>query len=62
MSTAELLIDDWTRHLDELGIWRSPVLRGSRGHVMGFRDPDGVQVRLYADDTEGDASEEVTPG
>ncbi|GAA2863440.1 VOC family protein [Streptosporangium fragile] len=43
-------LDAWLAHLDDLGIPHSPVIRASGGYAMGFRDPDGVQLRLYADD------------
>ncbi len=40
----------WSEHLDALGIWHTPVIEGSGGQVIGIRDPDGIQIRLYADD------------
>lgn len=40
----------WSDHLDALDVWHTPVIAGSGGHVVGFRDPDGTQIRLYADD------------
>jgi len=36
-------------HLDALGIWHPPVIETPRGWATGFRDPDGMQIRLYAD-------------
>ncbi len=37
---------------DDLGIPHSPIVPASRGFALGFHDPDGLQVRLYADDPE----------
>jgi catechol 2,3-dioxygenase-like lactoylglutathione lyase family enzyme len=50
LATTREALDDWAAHLDDLGIWHSPIVTASRGHAMGFRDPDGMQIRLYADD------------
>jgi len=50
LATTREALDDWAVHLDDLGIWHSPIVTASRGHAMGFRDPDGLQIRLYADD------------
>ncbi|MFD8565046.1 VOC family protein [Streptosporangium canum] len=46
-------LDAWAVHLDALGVPHSPVVRASAGHVMGFLDPDGLQIRLYAPDDDG---------
>jgi catechol 2,3-dioxygenase-like lactoylglutathione lyase family enzyme len=43
-------LDAWIEHLDALGISHSPIIRATRGYGLGFRDPDGIQIRLYADD------------
>ncbi|MBB2911498.1 catechol 2,3-dioxygenase-like lactoylglutathione lyase family enzyme [Streptosporangium becharense] len=43
-------LDAWAARLDELGVPHSPIVRASSGYAMGFRDPDGVQIRLYAAD------------
>lgn len=42
-------LDQWMEHLDALGIWHPPVAETPRGWASGFRDPDGMQIRLYAD-------------
>ena len=47
-------LDHWIEHLgiehlDALDIWHPPVIETPRGWVSGFRDPDGMQIRLYAD-------------
>ncbi|MFG6195554.1 VOC family protein [Nonomuraea sp. JJY05] len=50
LATSRQDLDAWIAHLEGLGIWHSPVIQASRGWAMGFRDPDGMQIRLYADD------------
>ncbi|MEU4538048.1 VOC family protein [Streptosporangium sp. NPDC023825] len=50
-------LDDWVARLDGLGVPHSPVFRASAGHAMGFADPDGVQIRLYAPDEEVHAAQ-----
>ncbi|MGI8334865.1 VOC family protein [Actinomadura scrupuli] len=50
LATTREGLNGWAAHLDELGIWHSPIVQASRGYAMGFRDPDGMQIRLYADD------------
>jgi len=58
--TAEGL-DAWVARLDDLGVPHTPVIRASAGHTLGFADPDGVQIRLYAPDEKVHAAE-VGPG
>jgi catechol 2,3-dioxygenase-like lactoylglutathione lyase family enzyme len=50
-------LDAWVAHLDDLGIPHSPIIRASSGHALGFVDPDGVQIRLYAPDEEVHAAQ-----
>ncbi|MEO3858700.1 VOC family protein [Acrocarpospora sp. B8E8] len=50
LATTREGLDEWIAHLDARGIAHSPVIRASRGYGLGFRDPDGVQIRLYATD------------
>lgn len=45
-SRAEL--DAWMQHLDELGIEHSDVTSSEVGHQITVRDPDNVQVELWA--------------
>ncbi|HEX3791674.1 MAG TPA: VOC family protein [Pseudonocardiaceae bacterium] len=40
-------LDEWVRHLDEVGVEHSPVLRGFVGQLLVFPDPDGLVLRLY---------------
>ena len=38
----------WAQHLDARGIGHSGVNEnGSFGHVINFRDPDGIQIELH---------------
>ncbi|MCX2185790.1 VOC family protein [Streptomyces sp. SKN60] len=61
LATTREALDAWDVRLGELGIPRTPVLRASGGHGLGFRDPDGMQIRLYAPD-ETVAAETVVQG
>lgn len=45
-------LDAWMEHLDSLRIPHSGIHQASRGHSLGFRDPDGLQIWLHADDPE----------
>ncbi|MGC5010438.1 VOC family protein [Streptosporangium sp. DT93] len=50
-------LDAWVARLDALDVPHSPVIRASAGHALGFTDPDGVQIRLYAPDEEVHAAQ-----
>jgi catechol 2,3-dioxygenase-like lactoylglutathione lyase family enzyme len=50
LATTRAGLDEWVAHLDALGVPHSPVITASSGYAMGFLDPDGIQVRLYAED------------
>lgn len=41
----------WARHLDALGQAHGGIVTGHRGGavLVGLHDPDGVELRLYAD-------------
>ena len=52
LATTREALDAWVQRLDDLGIPHSPIVPASRGFALGFHDPDGLQVRLYADDPE----------
>ncbi|MEU8203636.1 VOC family protein [Streptosporangium sp. NPDC049046] len=43
-------LEAWVARLDRLGVPHSPIIKASAGHALGFVDPDGVQIRLYAPD------------
>jgi catechol 2,3-dioxygenase-like lactoylglutathione lyase family enzyme len=40
-------LDDWTGHLDALGVEHSPPITGLLGHLLVVPDPDGHYLRLY---------------
>ncbi|WP_328472598.1 VOC family protein [Actinoplanes sp. NBC_00393] len=44
-------VQAWRRRLDELGQPHSGVVTGHRGGsvLVGLHDPDGIEIRLYAD-------------
>jgi catechol 2,3-dioxygenase-like lactoylglutathione lyase family enzyme len=46
-------IEAWAGHLDELGIPHSPVIEASVGWLLGFTDPDGLELHLYTWATHG---------
>lgn len=49
-----LLVEDrsalerWAEHLDGLGVPRSPIADEDYGSVLVFRDPDNIQLELFA--------------
>ncbi len=38
----------WASHLDGLGIAHSPVIDASKGWLLVFHDPDGLELHLYS--------------
>jgi catechol 2,3-dioxygenase-like lactoylglutathione lyase family enzyme len=44
-------LEEWVRYLDGCGIENSGVLRGLLGWLLVCRDPDGLSVRFYTDET-----------
>ena len=42
-------LDEWTARLDELGVEHSDVHAEQFGEFISLRDPDGVQIELWAD-------------
>lgn len=44
-------VEAWVRHLDTARALHGGVATGHRGGVVlvGLRDPDGIEIRLYAD-------------
>ncbi len=38
----------WQKHLEELGVSQSPIADRSKGSVLVFRDPDNIQLELFA--------------
>jgi pimeloyl-ACP methyl ester carboxylesterase len=49
-------VDRWAKHLDELGEAHAGMVSGHNGGLalIGLRDPDGIEVRLYSDETAPD--------
>ena len=45
-SRAEL--EAWQQHLQELGVHQSPISDQPYGSVLVFRDPDNIQLELFA--------------
>ena len=43
-------LESWTQHFDRLGIEHSGVLEEQAGPVVVFRDPDNIQLELWAFD------------
>ena len=41
-------IDRWVSHLDAEGVEHSTVIRATLGWIVAFRDPDGLELRLYS--------------
>jgi len=46
-------LDDWQRRFDDLGIDYQPLRREDFGAVLIFRDPDRIQLELFADPLAG---------
>jgi catechol 2,3-dioxygenase-like lactoylglutathione lyase family enzyme len=45
-------LQTWRQRLDGLGEPHGGIVTGHRGSVLvGLHDPDGIEIRLYADDT-----------
>ena len=45
--TSRAQLDAWVTRLDDHGIEHGPIMNGHIGWVVGFHDPDGIEVRLY---------------
>jgi catechol 2,3-dioxygenase-like lactoylglutathione lyase family enzyme len=45
--TTRTELEAWVEHLDEHGVDHGPITNGHIGWVVGFDDPDGIEVRLY---------------
>lgn len=39
--------ESWAAYLDTLGIRHSPVIEASKGWLLVFNDPDGLELHLY---------------
>lgn len=40
----------WIERLDEIGIEHSPVIDATRGWIVVFHDPDGLELHLYTEE------------
>lgn len=40
-------LEEWTAHLDGLGVARSPVRELALGKFVSLEDPDGIQLELW---------------
>jgi glyoxylase I family protein len=45
-------LEAWAKHLDELGIAHSGVQEEVGGPLIVFRDPDNIQLELWAFDSD----------
>ena len=41
-------LERWSQRLDELGVKHSEIQPGVRGDLIVFRDPDNIQIEVYA--------------
>ena len=41
-------LDRWAEILDGHGVRRSPIVAGTMGDVLSFRDPDNIALEFYA--------------
>lgn len=46
-------VDYWVKRLDELGVEHSPVIEAPIGYILGFYDPDGLELRFYTLNEQG---------
>jgi catechol 2,3-dioxygenase-like lactoylglutathione lyase family enzyme len=45
--TTRVELEAWVAHLDAHGVEHGPIMNGHIGWVVGFYDPDRIEVRLY---------------
>jgi glyoxylase I family protein len=41
-------LETWQAHLQQLGVTHSPIADRPYGSVLVFRDPDNIQLELFA--------------
>jgi glyoxylase I family protein len=41
-------LEAWQAHLQALGVTQSPIADTPYGHILVFRDPDNIQLELFA--------------
>jgi glyoxylase I family protein len=44
---------EWEQRFDELGLDYTPVQETPYGHVLNFKDPDGIALEIYAAPQQG---------
>jgi catechol 2,3-dioxygenase-like lactoylglutathione lyase family enzyme len=54
-------VDAWADRLDGLGVTHSPVTAGALGWLLSFDDPDGLTLKIYADDSHGERTSAARP-
>lgn len=52
-------VDAWADRLDRLGVAHSPVTAGALGWLISFDDPDGLQLKIYSNDSHGMSREQL---
>jgi catechol 2,3-dioxygenase-like lactoylglutathione lyase family enzyme len=45
--TTRAELEAWVARLDEQGVPHTPIISGHIGWLLGFWDPDGIEIRLY---------------
>ena len=46
--SGRVALDAWIGHLDAERVEHSPVMRATKGWLVSFHDPDGIELRLYS--------------
>jgi hypothetical protein len=41
-------VSDWEQRFVQLGVRHDPTQAMAYGHVLNFKDPDGIALELYA--------------
>ena len=52
-------VEAWARRLDDLGIAHTPVRPGAEGYLLSFEDPDGLQLKIYSEDSHNLSSDQL---
>jgi glyoxylase I family protein len=48
MVPSRAALEAWQAHLEGLGVTQSPIADMPYGHILVFRDPDNIQLELFA--------------
>ena len=56
-----LELEAWATRLDQLGVSHSPIKESVTGYVLTFRDPDNIQLEVFAlrDEASSSPSDQV---